>query len=173
MLDLCTKMMLQNQLKAKIEQERRAEAERAEERRRIRELQERLEEQRLAELQQSREELRAKREEDERRARLKAIQLPPPMSNKSDLMEYLQLFEKTVRRKELPREDWAPTLVPLLNDKYRGVAAKLPREVQDDFDGLKEALQGHDDLHTRNTSSTFWTTPKKRGTSAIEFTTRI
>lgn len=128
-----------------------------------------LEEQRQADLQQRRQELREKREADERKARLKAIQLPPPMSSKSDLVEFLQLFERTARRKELPEEDWAPTLIPLLNDKYRGIAMKLPVDLIDDFQQLRQALQDRDDVHTKNAASTFWTLPKKKGISAIEY----
>lgn len=91
------------------------------------------------------------------------------MTAKTDLIEYLQLFEWIVCRKELPEEDWAPALAPLLNDKFRGVAAKLPTEVQDDFPRLKEALQERDDQHTKNAASTFWTVPKRKGMSAMEY----
>lgn len=108
-----------------------------------------LEEQRQADLQQRRQELRERREAEERKARLKTISLPPPMSGKADLLEFVQLFERTARRKELPEEDWAPTLVPLLNEKYRGIAMKLPADIVDDFQQLKQALQDRDDAHTK------------------------
>lgn len=196
MVELCARMMLQNQqmmremtkmrenerehqrmtdeywadkLKAKLEQERRMDAERQEERRQMRELQERFEEQRQADLRQRREELRERREEEERRARLKAIQLPPHMSTKTDLREFLELFEGVAERKELRREDWAPTVTPLLNDRFRSVAAKLPPEIKADYEALKQALLDRDDQHLRNPAATFWTLGKDKGVTALDY----
>lgn len=91
------------------------------------------------------------------------------MTGKSDLFEYLQVFEKMVKRKELLEEDWALMLVPLLNDKFRGVVTKLPPETQDNYPRLREALLERDDLHTKNAASTFWTMPKRKGVTAGEY----
>lgn len=98
------------QHRAKLEMEERLELDRVEERRKAREAQERMEALRLEEaramqdaqerlenlrveeVRARREELRERREEEDRRTQLKAIQLPPQMSTRADLQEYLELF---------------------------------------------------------------------------------
>lgn len=62
---------------------------------------------------------------EKKKERLRAIQLPQPMTSKSDLMEYLNLFEEVVTIKEIPQDQWSTLLTPLLNNHFRGVATKL------------------------------------------------
>lgn len=85
------------------------------------------EELRMLDRQTRRDEANARREAEERRERLRNMQLPPPMSAKADVKEYLEIFENIAERKELRAQDWAPTIIPLLNDRFRGTALKLPR----------------------------------------------
>lgn len=73
------------------------------------------------------------KERDERRERLNTIQMPAPMTSKTDLLECLELFERVANTKEIPQEARAVALLPLLNDKYRAVATKLSTEVQADY----------------------------------------
>lgn len=72
-------------------------------------------------------------------------------------------------RKELRQEDWAPTVIPLLNNKFRGVAVKLPQDVKVDYDALKQALLDRDDKHLKNPAATFWTLSKDKGVTALDF----
>lgn len=90
------------------------------------------------------------------------------MSAKTDLMEYLQLFERMVTRKELPVEDLSPTLMTLLNNRFRGTASKLPQATQDRFQDLKAALIEQDEASVRNAAASFWARAKKRGTTALK-----
>lgn len=83
------------------------------------------------------------------------------MSAKADLKEFLELYESTIRRKELPEEEWAPMLLPLLNDKFRGTAVKLPPEIKDNYQDLKSALLERDDQHMKNPAATFWSLQKE------------
>lgn len=133
----------------------------------------RHEEQRQEELQQRREEARARKEADERRERLRSVQLPPPMTHRSDLKEYLELFESAARRKELPRDDWAPSVIPLLDDRLRGTAVKLPTEVKESYRELKKAPLEKDDQQMQNPAATFWTVTKERGVTALEFSQQL
>lgn len=110
-----------------------------------------------------------KQEADRRRERLRAIQLPPLMTNKTVLLIHLELFERTARRKEIPKEDWAATVIPLLSNRFRGTAMKLLEEVRDDYDRLKAALLERDDSNTKNAASTFWSIPNQKGTTALEY----
>lgn len=134
-----------------------------------RQREEQLEEQRQEELQIRREEIRARRQADEKRERLCAIQLTPPMTWKADLLEYLELFEGVARRKELPEEDWAPTVIPLLSHRFRATAVKLPQETREVYDTLKMALLERDDAITKNAAASFWSLMKRQGTTALEF----
>lgn len=117
----------------------------------------------------NREEARRREEAERKQDRLRAIQLLLPMSSKADLAEYLQLFESTAKRKELPAEDWSPTIITLLNDRFRGTTTKLPSEIQEDYEMLKTALLERDAANSKNASSTFWTVVKKKGTTALEY----
>lgn len=95
------------------------------------------------------------------------------MSAKADLQEYLELYKSVVERKELPAEEWAPTLIPLLNDRFRRTAVKLPPEVKGQYNTLKVALLERDDYQTKNLVATYWTLTKDRGVSALEFAQHI
>lgn len=91
------------------------------------------------------------------------------MTARADLKEYLELFENIVERKEMPAEDWAPTIIPLLNDRFRGTAVKLPPEIKANYQDLKKVLLERDEQHIQNLAATFWTTPKERGVTALDF----
>lgn len=119
------------------------------------------------------EEARAQAGADKWRERLRAIQLPPPMSPKTDLLEYLKLFKRTANRKEIPQEDWSPTIIPLFKVRFRGTATKLPPDTRDQYDNLKIAFLERDDSNIKNAASMFWTMPKKRGTTALEYYQQI
>lgn len=108
------------------------------------------------------------KEREDRKERLAAIQMPAPMTAKTDLLEYLELFEQIANTKEIPQEARAIALLLLLNDKYRTAAVKLPADVQADYDQLKEALRDHDESNIRDAAVTFWNHCKKSGTSALE-----
>lgn len=95
------------------------------------------------------------------------------MSSKSDLEEYLDLFELTATKKEIPRADWTNALLPLLNDKFRSVVMKLKPEARADYTLLKTKLQDHDDSNIKQAASTFWTLSKKRGWSALQYGQQI
>lgn len=58
--------------------------------------------------------------------------------------------------------------MPLLNDRFRGTASKLPQATQDRFQDLKAALIERDEASIRNAASSFWARTKKKGTTALE-----
>lgn len=91
------------------------------------------------------------------------------MSFRADLREYLELFEGVAEQKELRQADWAPTVIPLLNDKFRGVVVKLPHDVRAEYDTLKQALLDRDDQHLKHPAATFWTLSKEKGITALDF----
>lgn len=113
-------------------------------------------------------ERRERRQAEERKARLKAINLPPPMSARADLLEFLELFERLALRKELPKRDWPDALLPLLSEKFRSAAVKMPTEVQGDFEALKLALLERDETNVQDAAATFWAYGKKANVSALE-----
>lgn len=90
------------------------------------------------------------------------------MSGKTDLMEFLELFERTARMKEIAQTLWSTTVIPLLSDRFQSTAVKLPAEVRDDYDRLKAALLERDESNVKNATATFWTYAKKRGVTALE-----
>lgn len=90
------------------------------------------------------------------------------MTNKTDLLEHLELFERTATRKETPKEDWSDMVIPILNDKFRSTAVMLPAEVREDYDALKTALLERDEVNIKKAAATFWTYTKQAGVSALE-----
>lgn len=127
-------------------------------------------EERDGRLQQEKEQrtLQMMREKEARKERINAVHMPTAMTSRTDLLEYLQLFERTVTKKEIPREAWADALFPLLNDKYRNTAIKLPEEIQANYTQLKEALLKRDEANIQNAAATFWNYTKKPGTTVLE-----
>lgn len=125
-------------------------------------------------LMKAEEEERQRREEiKEKKERLKAIPFPSPMTHKSDLMEYLELYEETVQSKEIPKDQWSTLLRPLLNDRFRGVAMKIKPEERADYDRLKQQLQDNDEADIRHADVTFWTLPKSKHWSALEYVHKL
>ena len=83
------------------------------------------------------EELRRERKEEQKR---KAIPKLTPMTNDSDLIEYLENFQEHMAKKKVSKEDWSGHLMPLLNDNCRTAAARLEAGERGDYDTLKEEL---------------------------------
>lgn len=104
-------------------------------------------------------------EAEKKKECLRAIQMPQPMTAKSDLVEYLDLFETTALKKEVKQADWMDALMPLLNDRFRSVAMKFRPEVRNDYETLKAKLQEHDNMNLKNTAATFWTLSYPRRTA--------
>lgn len=77
------------------------------------------------------------------------------MTGRSDVQEYIDMVEDIMRRKEIPRVEWAPTLIPLLSEKYWGIAVKLPQETREDYSTLRTALLDRDETQGKNTAASF------------------
>ena len=83
------------------------------------------------------EQARQERKEDKRK---EAIPKLSPMTEKTDLLEYLEMFEDHMHRKEIRKIGWCGHLMPLLNDERRTAATHLEPDEREVYDTLKEEL---------------------------------
>lgn len=68
----------------------------------------------------------------------------------------------------MPKEDSPDALIPLLNNKFRATAVKLPAGTQEDYDMLRNALLERDEANIQDAASMFWNYTKKAGVSGLE-----
>lgn len=121
---------------------------------------ERFEQQAAARLAQKQEQA-----EKERKCLLETTPLPPPMTENSDLEQFITTLEAALKKRETPKELWAPTLVPKLNDTLRTVALNLDPEEQADYSTLTQALRDHTDSGAHTPRHSFYTEFKAKGTT--------
>jgi len=62
------------------------------------------------------------------------------MGAQEDAMDYLEIFEKNMKDREIPKEAWASHLNHLLNATARAAVKNLTLEQQDDYTTLREAI---------------------------------
>ena len=98
------------------------------------------------------EEVRQERKEEE------AIPKLSPMTEKTDLLEYLEMFEEHMHWKKIG----CGHLMPLLNDEYRTAATHLEPDEREVFDTLKEELISTSSGSARRTGEAFWMLERER-----------
>ena len=96
------------------------------------------------------------RKEDKRK---EAIPKLSPMTEKTDLLEYLEMFEEHMHQKKI---GWCGHLMPLLNDECRPAATHLEPDEREVYDALKEELIGTSSDNARRAGEAFQMLERER-----------
>ena len=70
----------------------------------------------------------------------KAVPKPPLMVEGEDILDYLEMYEMTQKKRLIAEKHWAAHLIPLLEPSRRAVASHLSAEDKEDYKTLKAAI---------------------------------